>query len=499
MKTFFKFSVPVLLFFVFASTLVRAQTWQFTGSMNEARRLFTTEVLNNGMILAIGGYDETNTAKASCELYDPSTGTWSYAAPLNVARAVHRSTKLSDGRIIVTGGEVGTGGDAIYPAQTDVVEIYDPSTNTWTPIGHMTIPRENHTATLLQNNTILITGGIGPNISILSSCEIFDPSSDSSYLVAPMLIVRHEHQAILLNTGQVLVTGGRDGGAASDYFNECEVYDPTANAWTAVGSMPQARMRAILVQFSDNTVLSAAGRDTPSSATPGSETLDPSAMSWSSTDAMKLPCVWTGSVLFPTDRCIATGGIIDAIWTNNQAVVTTSTCEWYDHANRLWYFAPQMNVARAEHEAQYFTVTSGTTTKQNILVAGGMVGNNDSTYTSSITKTAEILDVSSSAISAYIAHQPLTVSSQSNTTMSSIKILNDGTSSPVLSIVFPNTSQGELQMFDISGAKIADVSLTLSGSSSSLSLSQFARNSGVYLLRVMLGALSFTTKMIVTR
>jgi hypothetical protein len=51
----------------------------------------------------IGG--STGAATASCELYDPSTGTWSNVASMNVTRFQNGATTLlQDGKVLVTGG-----------------------------------------------------------------------------------------------------------------------------------------------------------------------------------------------------------------------------------------------------------------------------------------------------------------------------------------------------------------------------------------------------------
>lgn len=53
-------------------------------------------------------------------------GTWSTLRPMNFTREYYASAVLQDGRVFVAGGEYGTGGSA--------AEIYDPVSDTWTPI-----------------------------------------------------------------------------------------------------------------------------------------------------------------------------------------------------------------------------------------------------------------------------------------------------------------------------------------------------------------------------
>ena len=66
------------------------------------------------------------------------------------ARYDHTAALLPNRKVLITGG---SNGRAISSA-----EIYDPSTNIWTPAGSMGTARYNHTATLLPDGAVLIAG-----------------------------------------------------------------------------------------------------------------------------------------------------------------------------------------------------------------------------------------------------------------------------------------------------------------------------------------------------
>ncbi|CAF1109560.1 unnamed protein product [Didymodactylos carnosus] len=51
-------------------------------------------------------------------------------------------------------------------------EVYDPPSNTWTPVASMSSARYAHTATLLSSGKVLVAGGYSSNS--LSSCEVYD-------------------------------------------------------------------------------------------------------------------------------------------------------------------------------------------------------------------------------------------------------------------------------------------------------------------------------------
>ena len=353
--------------------------------------------LNDGRVLVAGGLDANSTARGECEIFNPATATWTLTDPLKVPRTLHSMVKLNDGRVAVFGGQIGHIMD-VSPVQTTKVEIFDPTTNTWSDGGELQMTRQHQTASLLPDGRVLIAAGLSGS-SPTEQCEIYDPASATSALIAPLHLARYEHQAVALSDGRVMVSGGRNGGWNGSYFNETEIYDPTTNAWTVVGDMYQSRMRAVLAQFGDGSILSAAGRNTPTSAAPGSELFDLTTNSWSLTDPMKLPCTWMGPVLLPDDRYLVTGGFYDASWTSSSTDVTcTATTEWYDKKNACWYYAPQMEQERGRHQAVFVHQTVNDELPTDlILVAGGITGNN--TYTN----TCEYLDATPQALLTYKA------------------------------------------------------------------------------------------------
>ena len=67
----------------------------------------TASVLTNGQVLVTGGYNHDIAGwnyLNSIELYDPSTETWTNTSNMNSIRTDHTASVLTDGKVLVTGG-----------------------------------------------------------------------------------------------------------------------------------------------------------------------------------------------------------------------------------------------------------------------------------------------------------------------------------------------------------------------------------------------------------
>ena len=77
---------------------------------------------------------------------------------MTTARYGQTATLLADGRVLIVGGGLGTTDFGIQDAHASA-ELYDPASGTFTATGSMYTPRGDHTATLLSDGRVLITGG----------------------------------------------------------------------------------------------------------------------------------------------------------------------------------------------------------------------------------------------------------------------------------------------------------------------------------------------------
>ena len=210
-------------------------TFVATGAMAGPRALHSASLLADGTVLLAGGTDG-EAVLASAEHYDPATGTFALAGTMTSPRALHTATRLDDGSLLLVGGLVeGVGDEESQVAAT--MERYDPATGTFIAVGAMAAARGGHTATLLDDGRILVTGGLDADGDALASAELVDPATGEVTPAGGMTKPRALHSAILLADGDVLIVGGEGEGAPGsdvDLIGAPEIYDVTTGTFRPV-------------------------------------------------------------------------------------------------------------------------------------------------------------------------------------------------------------------------------------------------------------------------
>ena len=292
---------------------------------------------------------------------------------MGTERAAHTATLLQNGKVLITGGF--NNAEILATA-----ELFDPVSGTFTPTSAMTSPRFSHTATLLANGKVLVTGG---------SSNLGD------------LATHNSRTGNLLAKGKVVVTGESD---TSDDLATAELFDPATGTFMATGSMSEPRSEHTATLLANGKVLLAGG-----AAGNTAELFDPATGSFTATGELTVGGRWgctatllkDGTVLiaggrdsedvfdaFPlndaelfnpaTGTFTATGamnqfryGHAAALLNNGQVLLTggfngnpVKDAELFDPTTRSFSRTGIMGTARADHTANL--LADGT-----VLVAGG--------------------------------------------------------------------------------------------------------------------------------
>jgi hypothetical protein len=222
-------------------------------TMSEPRSGHTATLLPDGRVLLIGGMisvrgDEVSTA--STEIYDPRTGATRPSGKLLTPRAGHTATLLPDGDVLVTGG--GADQKALIGA-----ELYRAKTGEFVPVGLMSAPRERHSATLLADGRVLVTGGTVAQPS--DAADIYVPRTRTFTPAARMRSRRAAHSSTLLKDGRVLIAGGAE--SLESVLRSVEIYDPANNSFTEAGHLQVPRYKHSAVSLEDGRVMILGGSD----------------------------------------------------------------------------------------------------------------------------------------------------------------------------------------------------------------------------------------------
>jgi Galactose oxidase, central domain len=332
-----------------------------TGNMATARAGHTATLLQDGSVLVAGaGELDIDDLLVSFPLSErvTSLGQVFTTGNLSTPREFHTATLLQNGKVLITGGNVFWG----YPtwlSSTASAELYDPSAWQFVAIGDMSVARTGHTASLLADGRVLIFGGTA---SGTPSAEIYDPSGGTFAPLPSPLFSRSGHTATVLPSGKVLFTGGQD---SSGTLATAEVYDPATNTFAAVNSMMEPRVHHTATLLPNGKVLIAGGGVTSSALGVGPLDFTPQLMVVSPSNTAELFDPQTGTfapagtmntgrsshtaTLLPDGTVLLCGGAIG--WFNASGYVSENAAEIYDPATGSFKDAGTMNTGKFWHTA----------------------------------------------------------------------------------------------------------------------------------------------------
>jgi hypothetical protein len=278
---------------------------------------------------------------------------------MSSARISHTATLLNDGTVLITGGQDDTGTPV---ANSD---LYTPSSGTFVVAGALGTPRYFHTAILLGTGKVLVAGGDDISGNAIASAELYDPASKAFSPLSNMTSARDSYTATVLGNGKVLLAGG---GNSNGIQATAELFDPSTGSFSPTGSMNAARAAHTATLLSSGKVLITGGIDPNGNVLDTGELYDPNNGTFTLTAGKMNDQRYTHTATLLVSTVLLTGGT----GATNSSV---ASAEVFDPSSGTFATTGSMGTPRSAHRATLLNdgtvlVEGGTDENGSPLVAG---------------------------------------------------------------------------------------------------------------------------------
>jgi N-acetylneuraminic acid mutarotase len=212
-------------------------TWLSYAKMPTGRTRLAAVFGKDGLLYAIGGYTSVG-ATGVVEVYDPTQDSWSTAPAMPTPRYGLTAVLANDGRIFVMGGDYddNAGTDGV----SSKVEVFDPVTSKWSSGPSLPEGRYLGAAAVRQDGTILFAGGYNRNANTTrASVYALAPGATSWTTTSPMTSTRTGHAMVTGPDGSIYAIGGHDH--LSQDLASAERRGPSAQGFSTLPDMSTAR------------------------------------------------------------------------------------------------------------------------------------------------------------------------------------------------------------------------------------------------------------------
>lgn len=330
--------------------------WSETGALPPGLSLSSSGVLS-GKPTTTGGFPITvmvqdsagqNATPENFTVQVTSHG-FAMTGSMHSQRISHTATLLNDGTVLIVGGQDTTG----TPVAS--TEIYAPASGTFVVSGALATPRYSHSSALLGTGKILVAGGDDISGNAIASAELYDPASKTFTALANMVSARDSFTATVLANGKVLLAGG---GNPNGIQATAELFDPSSGTFSATGSMNSARAAHTATLLSGGKVLITGGVDSNGDVLDTAELYDPASGTFTLTTGNMTAQRYTHTAtVLGNGEVLLTGG---SDGTNS----SVASAELYDPNTGAFVATGSMGTPRSAHRA--ILLNDGT-----VLVEGG--------------------------------------------------------------------------------------------------------------------------------
>ena len=221
-------------------------TWERLTDMPTVRSSAKVAVVN-GKIYVLGGRVGKDNQAGNLkvlqvvEMYDPETDTWVRKQDMSRHRMAYGIGVVA-GKIYAIGGTVAIQPGA--PWRVDLVEVYDPATDTWSKRADMPTRRRAVKAAVIQDTLYAIGGDgwppDGQGGPALATIEAYHPKTNRWRKKPDMPNLRWIFSTVVV-ADKIYLIGGTDLQAGDRRPAPVEVYDPATERWRLLPAMPTIR------------------------------------------------------------------------------------------------------------------------------------------------------------------------------------------------------------------------------------------------------------------
>lgn len=292
--------------------------WTKIGDAPQAREEGASAVFNGKMHLFGGFFNQRFEATSRVDIYDPASNRWSRGADM-LFNTTHTPVITTATRAFFFGGYIGRDPGP----STAAVQIYNFQTNKWTRGPDMPAPRGAHAAVLSGNTVYLFGGRNKARTTEFAETWAFNIDTNEYRVIARMPDPRNHLTGAVVD-GQIYAIGGqKDEAVNSTNLRVVNRYNPNRNRWFSAPDVPEAISHQLASTFVfDRKIITVGGETSHNVSARSVRVFDPFANAWSSLSSL------------PNVRRAPFGGIVnDRIYLTGGSVVGVSQTEVFRSVN----------------------------------------------------------------------------------------------------------------------------------------------------------------------
>jgi len=272
------------------------------------------------------------------ERYDSFSGEWCKGvAPMEIGRVLPGVAALN-GMIYVAGGE----------HESHIVangEVYDPYTNSWSPVASMVVPRCEFGLCAFEGDLYALGGWVGDDIG--DTIERYDPVLDEWKLLTNKLPEPRFSMGVVSYEGLIYIVGGCTH--TRRHMRDLISFNPVTGEWSVLAPMLEPRSQTGVAVL-DGHLYVVGGVNKNRSVLRSVEKYSFESNKWSYAGMLKVGRA-SPAVAAAAGSLYVIGGYETDDINFFKAQITISSVEQYDPIRNVWDEAPSLPDSRSEAAA----------------------------------------------------------------------------------------------------------------------------------------------------